>query len=274
MHPDEQLLCQVLDEAGLAYRLLHDGENAAAQLSASDSHELTIDVQPCLLRVRAAALIPEIDARTDLPVLNAIARDWGIGSLYYDFERARVVASVGLWTGLHASARRGLPGRLTALLGHLEDVLAAVAAHRPIALAPDGDALAEPVTLDALARVLEHSGQPYRRMDHLSSLAFSASPPEVGPIVVHLVVADDWQIGVRVLTLPPQLWSDDDRITAHLQLANAALPWGMLSFYPESRHCVFQGLIPATWARLDEDLVEFLVHAAIDAAALLVPPER
>ncbi len=328
MHPDEQLLRQVLDEAGLAYLLVSDGEHAAARLVATEAmgspsgllpvamgspsgllpeamgspsgllpeamgspsgllpeamgspsgllpeaYEVTIDVQPCLLRVRASAVIPAIDARTDLPMLDAIARDWGIGNLHYDLERARVVASVGLWTGLRASARRGLPARLSGLLGHLEDALNAVAAHGGIALAPDPDALAEPITLDALARVLEHSGQPYRRMEHLSSLAFSASPPGVGPIVVHLVVVDDWLIGVRVLTLPPRIWPDDDELVrVHLQQVNAVLPWGMVSFYPESRHCVFQGLIPATWARLDEDLVEFLVHAAIDASPLLVPP--
>jgi len=284
MHPDEQLLRQVLDEAEIAYMLVHEGEHALARLVATPSFELTIEVQLPLLRVRAAAHLDAIDPQTDLPLLGEIARDWGIGNLAYDFEHARVVASVGLWAGTRASARRGLPGRLNALLAHLDEVLDAVAHHRPIVLAPpeadpqddssnDSGPPPAAVTLDDLARVLDQAGQPYRRMDHLSSLAFGASPPGVGPIVVHLVVVAGWLIGVRVLTLPPRRWPGDPTSSdIRLQALNASLPWGMLSLYRETQHCVFQGLIPMIATRLDDELVEFLVHAAIDAAPLLVAP--
>lgn len=271
MHPDEQLLCQVLDEAGLAYQLVQPGEHALARLAAEDSFELTIAVRPWVLRVRAAAPISTFDPATDLSLLDALARDWGIGTLYYDAAAQRVVASVGLWTGSRASARRGLPARLMALLAHLDEVLAAVAAREPIALERQPSLTDEPLTLDALAKVLSHAGQPYRRMDHLGSLAFGAAPPGVGPVAVHLVVVDGAHVGVRVLTLPPRPFPEGQSVIDDLQLKNASLPWGMVSFYPESRHCVFQGLVPMSWARLDEDLVEFLVHSAIEAASLLVP---
>jgi|GEM_PF-3752041 len=270
MHPDEQLLCQVLDAIPHDYELARPGEHALARLVTPRS-ELTIDVQPWVLRVRAAARIEGFAAATDLPLLATLARDWGIGTLYYDFEAGRVVASVGLWTGSQAPARRGLPARLTALMAHLDEVLAAFAERQPIMLAAQPSLTSEPLTLDALARVLEHAGQPYRRLDHLGSLAFGAAPPGVGPVAVHLVVVDDWQVGVRVLTLPPRPFPESEGLARELQHRNASLPWGMLSYYPESRHCVFQGLVPMSWARLDEDLVEFLVHSALDAAPLLVP---